>query len=141
MGSFSGQCGVSGDVAHRLSGDPKRIGTQAAHRVHKAFAGLSKFNIGLQQGFDGLGHFDGCKRWPQHLARLGWSADVTAIGASQSDLVPLLSVFVDAQNANVAAVVVAAGVDATADVQVNRAQVFELIQVLVTRNDFIGQGQ
>ena len=42
-----------------------------------------------------------------------------AVGAAQRDLVPLLAVFVHAQDADVAAVVVAAAVDAAAHVQVD----------------------
>ncbi|NDF49534.1 MAG: hypothetical protein EB116_05515, partial [Betaproteobacteria bacterium] len=50
-------------------------------------------------------------------------------------------VFVHAQNADVAAVVVAAGVDAAADVQVDVAQVEQLVQVLVARGDGCGDGR
>jgi hypothetical protein len=42
------------------------------------------------------------------------------------------AVLVDAEDADVAAVVVAAGIDAAADVQVDLAQVVQFVQVLVT---------
>jgi hypothetical protein len=58
-----------------------------------------------------------------------------AVRAAQRDLVPLLAVLVDAQDADVAAVVVAAAVDAAADVQVDLAQVVQLVQVLVALGD------
>jgi hypothetical protein len=54
-----------------------------------------------------------------------------AVGAAQRDLVPLLAVLIHAQNADVAAVVVAAAVDAAADVQVDLADVVQLVQILV----------
>src|SRR5690606_26921075 len=63
-----------------------------------------------------------------------------AIGAAQGDLVPLAAVLVHAQDADVAAVVVAAGVDATADVQVDVADVVQLVQVLVALDQRIGDG-
>ena len=53
-----------------------------------------------------------------------------AIAAAQGQLVPLGAVLVDAEDADVAAVMVAAGVDAAADVQVEVPEVFELIGVL-----------
>jgi hypothetical protein len=51
------------------------------------------------------------------------AAERAAVGAAERDLVPLLAVLVDAEDADVAAVVVAAGVDAAADVQVDVADV------------------
>ena len=58
-----------------------------------------------------------------------------AVRAAQRHLVPLLAVLIHAQNADVAAVVVAAGVDAAADVQVDLAQVVQLVHVLVALGD------
>lgn len=52
-----------------------------------------------------------------------------------------LAVFINAKDADVAAVVMAAGVNATADVQVDLTNVIELIQVLIPLGDGFGELQ
>ena len=92
---------------------------------------LALLGINLQHGFQHTHHLGRGERRPHHLAGLGTATQRRAIRAAQGHLVPLLAVFIDTQNTNVAAVVVAAGVDAAADVQINFTQVKEFIQVLV----------
>ena len=63
--------------------------------------------VGVQNRFDHIGHFKRRERGTDHLAGRGRTGQVFAIRAAQRDLVPLLAVFVDTQDADVAGVVVA----------------------------------
>ena len=71
-----------------------------------------------------------------HLADAG----VVALTAAERDLVPLLAVLIDAENADGAEVMVAAGVHATGDVELQFADVVLVIQILETLLDRRGDG-
>ena len=102
---------------------------------------LPLLTVGHQHRLDHILHFAGGKRRTDDTPGRGLARQRGAIRATQGHLVPLLAVLIDAQNADVAAVVVAAAVDAAADVKVHRPDVVQLIEVLVTRQDLLRQGQ
>src|SRR2546428_593393 len=62
------------------------------------------------------------------------------VAAAERELVPLAAVLDDAGHADVAAVVVAAGIDAAADVQVDVADVVDLVEVGETFGDLGREG-
>ena len=96
--------------------------------------------VGLDDGLHHVADLIGRKRWTDHLAGHGRRSQVRAVRPTQGHLVPLGTIFVHAQDADVPTVVVTAGVDAAGDVQVDVADVLELVEVLVARNEFIGDG-
>ena len=86
----------------------------------------------LDQRFDDLRYFLGIERGSDHLADGG----LVALLAADGDLVPLLIILVDAEDADVGHVVVAAGVHAAGDVERDVAdveQVVEIVELLVHR--------
>src|SRR5256885_2200671 len=145
LGSGGRLLGVLGGVAGGIAGGLERVDAHAAHGgdegLETAAFALALLAVGGQQGLDHAGHFGGAERGADDLAGRGRAGQVGAVGAAQRDLVPLLAVLVHAQDADVAAVVVAAAVDAAADVQVDLAQVPQLVQVLVALGDGLGNGQ
>jgi hypothetical protein len=58
--------------------------------------------------------------------------------AAQRNLIPLLAVLVDAENADVGDMVVAAGVHAAGDVQLQIADVVEVVKIVETTLDRLG---
>jgi hypothetical protein len=113
----------------------------AAHGVDEALAAGALRLEGVEHGLHGVGDLVGGERRADHLAGLRGAGEPAAVAAAQGELVPLAAVLVDAQHADVAAVVVAAGVDAAADVQVDVADVVELVEVLEALGDLGGQRQ
>jgi hypothetical protein len=83
-------------------------------------------DIDLQQAVDHFRHLGGRERRADDLADRG----LVALGAAERHLVPLAAVLVHAQDADVAHVVVAAGVDAAGDVQFDVADVVLEVDVL-----------
>src|SRR5574344_759575 len=119
-------------MACRVGSGLEWIMANAAQRINKQFAGLAPRAVGAQQGFQNVRNFCRTERRAHHLAPNRRAGQCGAVGPPQGDLVPLFAVFIHAQDADMAAVVVAAAVDAAAHVQVNRANVQHLIHVLVT---------
>src|SRR3990167_3883475 len=83
----------------------------AAHGVEEALLALAFAQIDVDQDIDGLGHAVGRQGRAQH----GAYRRVLGAGAAQGQLVEFLALLIDAQDADMADVVVAAGVDAATD--------------------------
>ena len=113
---------------------------QPAGGFDEAFAAAAFAQISADDGLDDVGHLVGRKRRPDDLARHRRSAERAAVGAAHRDLVPLAAVLVHAQDADVAAVVVAAGIDAAADMQLDVADVVQLVEVVETFGEGRGDG-
>ena len=109
----------------------ERVDADAAQGVNKGLAARALAAavdaVGVEHGFDYVGHFSRRERGADHLAGDRRAAQATAVRTAKRDLIPLLAVLVHAQDADVAAVVVAAGIDATADVQVDLAQIVQFV--------------
>ena len=74
------------------------------------------------------GHFGGAERRADDFAQRA----VFALGAAEGDLIPLAAVLIDAKNADIADVVMAASVHAAGDVQADIAQIVQVIEVVET---------
>ena len=120
---------AAGAAPHRVGRGLERVDADAPDGVDETLVGGALRAVGVDHGLDGVGHFVGRERRADHLAGTPRAAERRAVGAAERDLVPLLAVLVDAEDADVAAVVVAAGIDAAADVQVDVADVVELVEV------------
>ncbi len=131
--------GLDADAAHGVDEVLVLLAAGAAGGLGRQR--LALVAVGGQQCLDHAGHLGRAEGRPDDLAGHGRARQVGAVGAAERDLVPLPAVLVHAQDADVAAVVVAAGVDAAADVQVDLAQVPQLVQVLVALGDGFGDGQ
>ena len=91
----------------------------------KRSPGWRAFKIGVDQGFDGVGDFVfGESRADDVADRSGFVA-----GAAKSDLVKFDALLIDAENADMADMVVAAGVDAARDFQLQLADVALAVEV------------
>jgi hypothetical protein len=94
--------------------------------VDEELVGVAQLEVGFDQLRDHVGHLGRRERGPDHLAQRG----VVALPAADRDLVPLGSVLVDAEDADVAHVVVAAGIHAAGDVEVELADVVQVVEVV-----------
>src|SRR6516225_11833057 len=88
---------------------PERREAEAAHRVDEALALLAQVAVGLDDALEGRCNLVLRHRGTDHFAERGGAIR----GAAEADLVPLLAVLVDAEDADVTDVMVAAGVHAT----------------------------
>src|SRR5690242_16762124 len=93
-------CGI-----HALS---ERLDADAAHGLQEFLAFLASLDVDIKDARDGLGHLGLRHRRPDHLAERGDATGRTTDG----DLVPLQAVLVDAEDADVPDVMVAAGIHA-----------------------------
>src|SRR5581483_9694236 len=110
----------------------ERLDADAMHHVDEALAlAVATLEVDLDQPLDDVGDFRAREGRPEHFAeRSGAPGANLALVAADFDLVPLLAVLIDAEDADVADVVVAAGVHASGDVEVELADVVQVIEVL-----------
>src|SRR3954468_6971691 len=110
----------------------ERRGTDAIHHVDEALSvAVPVREIAVDQTPDDVGHLgtrecrtdDFAKRCPEPWAYL-------ALVAADLDLIPLLAVLVDAENADMPDVVVAAGVHAAGDVEIELADVVQIVEIV-----------
>src|SRR3990167_9560625 len=136
----AGSGGFGGGAAHGVGGGLERVDADALDGVDELFVDRALGAVGLDHRLDHVRDLIGRERGANDLARHAGGRMVRAVRAAQGDLVPLRTVLVHAQDADVATVVVAAGVDATRNVQVYLADVVQLVQVLVTLDQIVGDG-
>src|SRR5262249_26961464 len=106
----------------------ERLDADAAHGVEEAFLRLALFDVNLQQPRDGIGHFMLGDGGPDDRAERG----VRAGGAADGDLVPLLAALIDPEDADVADVMMAAGIHAAGHLEFDFPQVVQVVVVLET---------
>src|SRR2546423_1281605 len=112
----------------------------AVHHVDEAFGlAVAAREIALDQLFDHVRNLGAREGRTDDLAERCTAAgpDFTLV-AADLDLVPLLAALVDAEDADVADVVVAAGVHAAGDVHIDLADVMQVIEVVETLLDGLG---
>src|SRR5688572_31527996 len=97
----------------------ERLGAGAVHDVDEALVlAVAQLEVGFDHALDHIRHVGARERGTDHLAkrRAGAEPGLTLVTAN-FDLVPLLAVLIDAEDADMPDVVVAAGVHAARDVQ------------------------
>src|SRR5687768_10172970 len=104
----------------------------AMHDVDEALGfAVATFQIHTDKFFNHLRNIRARERRPEHLAERG-----RRLISADLDLVPLLAVLIDAEDADVADVMVAARVHAAGDIQIQLAdlvQVVEIVEALLDR--------
>src|SRR5258707_8915127 len=112
----------------------------AVHHVDEALGvAVAAREIALDQLFDHVRDLGAREGRPDDLAEGGAAAGPDfALVAADLDLVPLLAALVDAENADMADVVVAAGVHASGNVEIDFADVVQIIEVVETLLDGLG---
>src|ERR1700733_234624 len=99
---------------------------KAAHGVEKALLGLTLFYIDFQQALDRVGDLPLRHR----RADDGAQGSIRAGGAADGDLIPLFAALIDAEDADVADVMVTAGVHAPGHLDVDLAQIVQIVVVV-----------
>jgi hypothetical protein len=74
----------------------KGFDADAVEGVDEALVGMAMSKIDADQAFDGIRHLGGGEGAADHIA----DARLIALAAAERDLVPLLSVLVDAEDAD-----------------------------------------
>ena len=97
---------------------------------------IAPLQIDLDQPLNHVRHVRGRERRTDRFAQPGRHAVHAALVPADLDLVPLLAVLVDAEDADVADMVVAAGVHAARDVDVDLPDVEHVIQVVEAPLDY-----
>src|SRR5262252_6565384 len=107
----------------------KRFDTQALDGLHELLVGpLAQFDVCGDNVLDYVGNLPVRDGRSQQCTKLG-----PLVGtAAEGDLVELLVVFLDAQNTDVAHVMVAAGVDAARNIDVQPAEIPREIEIAET---------
>src|SRR5271154_875796 len=99
---------------------PKRLDAGALDRVDEQFVRpLPQFEIGRGDVLDHVGHLRIGHRRPDQRAERGILVGL----AAERDLIKLLAVLLDAENADMADMVMAAGIDAAGNIDVQPAEV------------------
>src|SRR5471032_2881540 len=106
----------------------ERRQAQALGRVDEAFVFVAVAHIDLQQTRDDFRHLQGGERWSDDLADGG----VVALRPADRHLIPFAAILVDAENADAAHVMVAAGIDTAGNVQLDFADVVLEVDIVET---------
>src|SRR4051812_40978686 len=117
----------------RIDAFLERLHTQATYRVDEQLLIEAPLPIDLDDARNGFGHLALPDRRPDHLAERGAAVD----RAAERKLVPLLAVLIDAKNADVTDMVVTAGVHAAGDLDLDIAQIVEIVEVIEARLDLL----
>src|SRR5450830_2047189 len=97
----------------------ERRQAQALGRIDEALAFVAVAHVDVQQAADDFRHLQGRERWSDDLADGG----VVALRAADRHLIPFATILVDAEDADAAHVMVAAGIDAAGNIQFDLADV------------------
>src|SRR3989338_3931234 len=121
----------------------ERVDANTAEGVEETLFFGAALDIDLDDLVDNISHVRFGERWTEDLRQAG----ATASAAAEGHLIELLTFLVHPEDADMADVVVTAGVHATGDIQVDIADVEQVIQVVKTalngfgNRDRLGVGQ
>src|SRR5436190_6480575 len=106
----------------------------AMHHVDEALGfAVAPLEVAGDELLDHVGDVGPRERGPDHLAQRRARRDFAGAGLSlvpaDLDLVPLLAVLIDAEDADVADVVVPAGIHASRNVEVELADIVQVIEI------------
>ena len=96
---------------------PEWLNADAAIGVEEALAGRARFEIGVDDGLDRIGDFVLAERGADDVADRGG----LVARAAERDLVEFDALLIDAENADMADMVMAAGVDAAGNLDLELA--------------------
>ena len=125
--------------AHRRA--LERLDAEAPHRVDEALVLVALVDIIVDQPLDHVGHLGAANDGPITLPSPRPRASLPSSArpdAADGDLVPLLAVLVDAENADVADVMMAAGIHAAGNVEIELADVVQVVEVVEAALDRLG---
>src|SRR5450830_2112741 len=106
----------------------ERRQAQALGRIDETLVFVAVAHIDVQQARDDFRHLQGGKRWSDDLADGG----VVALRPADRHLIPFAAILVDAEDADAAHVVVAAGIDAARDIELDFTDVMLEIDAVET---------
>src|SRR5450432_3333954 len=112
----------------------ERFDAQAAHRVDEAFVLVPPLDEHVDQPFHDIGHLLCRERRADDLAERSLHALVTA----DRNLVPLLAVLIDTEHADVAHMVMTAGIHAARNIERDVAEVVQVVEIVEASLDRLG---
>src|ERR1700757_2489910 len=112
----------------------ERLETEPAHGIDEMLVVVPALDVDLDQPRNHFGHLVRRERRADHLAQRG----AFALRTADRHLVPLLAVLVDAEHADVADVMMAAGVHAAGHVERDLADVVQVVEVVEAPLDRFG---
>src|SRR5438874_514431 len=120
----------------------ERFDADAMHHVDEALGvAVAALEVALDQPLDDVRYLGPRERWAEHFAKrsLHARADLALVSA-HFNLVPLLTVLIDTEDADVAHMVVTTGIHAAGDVEVQLADVVQVIEIIEAPLDRLGNG-
>src|SRR6185437_11824734 len=116
---------------------PERLDAGALKRIDEQLVGArTQVEIGGGDVLDHVGDLGIGHSWADQRAELGMIVGL----AAERDLIKLLAVLLDAQNADVADVMMAAGIDAARNVDVHAAEVALAVEIAEAPRQLLGDG-
>src|SRR5580692_4708129 len=112
----------------------ERFDAEALDRLHEAFAALAQIEIGRDDLLDHVGNLRVGDGRPEQRAKLR----LLVGAAAERDLVELLAVLLDAENADMADMVMAAGIDAAGNIDVQPSEVAGEVEVAEAARQLLG---
>src|SRR5262249_53495207 len=118
------------------------LDADAMHHVDEALRlAVAARQIAFDELLDDVGNLGPRERRADHLAERRSDAGLDlSLVATDLDLVPLLAVLVDAENADVSDVVVTASVHAARDVHVDLTDIVQVVEIVEALLDRLGHG-
>src|SRR3569832_1390899 len=115
-----------GDVLERRHAD-------AAIGIEDALAGVAQFEVAADHALDGVGDLVLAEAWSHDLT----NARVLRTRAAELELVELHALLVDAQNPDVSGMVMAAGIDAAGNLDLEFADMMLAVEIGETLGEFL----
>src|ERR1700674_780232 len=128
--------GMSGLLRVAVHACLERGDAEAMDGVDEELVLVARVDVGIDQLRDDLGHLGRGERRSDDLSQRG----VVALAPADGHLVELRALLVDAEDADVADVMVAAGIHAAGDVEVQLADVVQVIEIVEAALDRLGDG-
>src|SRR5262249_44477307 len=121
-------------MSWRIHAGLERCHADTAESVEEAFTVLALGDVGIEDALERLRDFGLRHGRADHLADRGI---VTAGGAAERDLVPLLAALVDAEDADVADGMMSAAVHAARHLELDLAEIVEIVEAVEALVDLL----
>src|SRR5690242_15301965 len=124
-------------MSWRIDTSLERSHTDATERIDETFALFALGNIDIENAFECRGHFGFCNRGSDDTAE---RSQISVSDTAQGNLIPLFAVLIDAEDADVADMMMTAGIHAARHFEFDISEIVEIIEIVEPFIDLLCDG-